>query len=729
MKAIYKRELKAYFQSFTGWLFCAATLFVISLYFTSYNLGGGYAYIAYALSAAAFIFIILIPILTMRILAEERRQKTDQLILTAPISVWKVVVGKYLAMLTVYMIPILIVCTYPIIMSFFGTVSLSESYAAIFGFVLYGCAGIALGLFISGITESQVISAVLSLIAMFLTYMMSGVSNLISAQGNILTKILNCADFGSRITSFYDGTISVTGVVYFVSVSGLLLFFATQTIQKRRYTVSTKKLKAGAYSSTMIVIITAAAVFVNLMANELPESLQTIDVTSNKLYSITEDTKNFLSTLDEDITIYVLASESNHDTNVEKTLKKYMENSSHIKMEYKDPSVYPGFASSYSDSTLSTGSLIIEGSKRSRAINYNDLYETEYDYYTYSSTTTGYDCEGQVTSALAYVTSNNNAKIYELTGHGETEVPESFMNTLAKANVESESLNLISAEGVPEDAQAVIVMAPQKDFTQEEADKLKEYLRKGGNMLLNLGWTEAEMNNLSSVLADYGLTVGRDVIVETSQSGYTQNPFYLLPTIESTEITSSLSGNYYIFMPYCITLGQDSTNETANITPLLTTSSYSYGKADIQNAQSYDKEEGDSDGPFNVGVMSEITVDTSAASEVKTTTDAEPTDNGAGDAEEGTTKTSKMIVYASDSVFTEQADNMVAGSNSQLFRNSLNSMITVDTSISIPVKDYDMNTLTVPALQNAIIGIVTTILVPLILLITGIVITVRRRKK
>lgn len=729
MKAIYKRELKAYFQSFTGWLFCAATLFVISLYFTSYNLGGGYAYIAYALSAAAFIFIILIPILTMRILAEERRQKTDQLILTAPIPVWKVVVGKYLAMLTVYMIPILIVCTYPIIMSFFGTVSLSESYAAIFGFVLYGCAGIALGLFISGITESQVISAVLSLIAMFLTYMMPGVSNLISAEGNILTKILNCADFGSRITSFYDGTISVTGVVYFVSVSGLLLFFATQTIQKRRYTVSTKKLKAGAYSSTMIVIITAAAVFVNLMANELPESLQTIDVTSNKLYSITEDTKNFLSTLDEDITIYVLASESNHDTNVEKTLKKYMENSSHIKMEYKDPSVYPGFASSYSDSTLSTGSLIIEGSKRSRAINYNDLYETEYDYYTYSSTTTGYDCEGQVTSALAYVTSDNNAKIYELTGHGETEVPESFMNTLAKANVESESLNLISAEGVPEDAQAVIVMAPQKDFTQEEADKLKEYLRKGGNMLLNLGWTEAEMNNLSSVLSDYGLTVGRDVIVETSQSGYTQNPFYLLPTIESTEITSSLSGNYYIFMPYCITLGQDSTDETANITPLLTTSSYSYGKADIQNAQSYDKEEGDSDGPFNVGVMSEITVDTSAASEVKTTTDAEPTDNGAGDAEEGTTKTSKMIVYASDSVFTEQADSMVAGSNSQLFRNSLNSMITVDTSISIPVKDYDMNTLTVPALQNAIIGIVTTILVPLILLITGIVITVRRRKK
>lgn len=729
MKAIYKRELKAYFQSFTGWLFCAATLFVISIYFTAYNIGQGYAYIAYPLSAAAFIFIIMIPILTMRILAEERKQKIDQLILTAPVPVWKVVLGKYLAMLTVYIVPILIVCTYPIIMSFFGTVSLSESYAAVLGFVLYGCTGIALGLFISGITESQVISAVLSLIAMFLTYMMSGVSSLISSEGNILTKILNCADFGSRITSFYDGTISVTGVVYFLSVSALLLFFTTQAIQKRRYTVSTKKLKAGAYSSTMIVIITVAAVFVNLMANELPESLQTIDVTSNQLYSITEDTKNFLSTLDEDITIYVLASESNHDTNVEKTLKKYMENSSHIKMEYKDPSVYPGFASNYSDTTLSSGSLIIEGSKRSKVINYSDLYETEYDYYSYSSTTTGYDCEGQVTSALSYVTSDNNAKIYELTGHGEATVPDSFVNTLSKANVETESLNLISADSVPEDAQAVIVMAPQKDFTQDEADKLKDYLNKGGNMLLSLGWTEAEMVNLGSVLKDYGLTIGREVIVETSQAGYIQNPFYLLPTIESTEITSSLSGNYYVFMPYCVTLGQDSENDTANITPLLTTSSYSYGKADIQNAASYDKEDGDTDGPFNVGVMSEITVDSSASSgenaDGTTTTASEPTET---DATTETT-TSKVIVYASDSIFTDEADSMVAGSNSQLFKNSLNSMITVDTSISIPVKDYDVNSITVPALQGAIIGIVTTAVLPLILLITGIIIAVRRRKK
>lgn len=721
MKAIYKRELKAYFQSFTGWLFCAATLFVISLYFTSYNLGGGYAYIAYALSAAAFIFIIMVPILTMRILAEERKQKIDQLILTAPVPVWKVVVGKYLAMLTVYLIPILIVCTYPIIMNFFGTVSFSESYTAILGFVLYGCAGIALGLFISGITESQVIAAVLSLIAMFLTYMMSGVSSLISSEGNILTKILNCADFGSRINSFYDGAISVTGVVYFVSVTALLLFFTTQAIQKRRYTVSTKKLKAGAYSSSMIVILTVAAVFVNLMANELPESIQSIDVTSNKLYSITEDTKNFLAGLDEDITIYVLASESNHDTNVEKTLKKYAEYSDHIKIEYKDPSVYPGFSSNYSDTTLSSGSLIVEGSKRSKAINYSDLYETEFDYSSYSSTTTGYDCEGQVTSALAYVTSDNNAKVYELTGHGETEVPDSFVSTLSKANVETESLNLISADGVPEDAQAVIVMAPQKDFTEDEANKLKTYLSKGGNMLLNIGWTEAEMTNLGSVLADYGLTIGREVIVETSQSGYTQNPFYLLPTIESTDITSSLSGNYYIFMPYCINIGQDSENDTANITPLLTTSSASYGKADIQNATSYDKEDGDVDGPFNVGVMSEITVN---SGDTSVTTASEPTES-----ESSQEKTSKVIVYASDSVFTQEADSMVAGSNSQLFKNSLNSMITADTNISIPVKDYNLNSLTVPALQKAVIGVITTVVLPLVLLIIGIVVAVRRRKK
>ena len=122
MLAIYKRELKSYFRSFIGLLFIAVTLFFLGLYFTVYNLLNGYPYFAYSVSSVIFLFMLSVPILTMRILAEEKRSKTDQLILTAPVSVGAVVMGKFLALVTIFLIPTLIACVYPLIMANFGSV-------------------------------------------------------------------------------------------------------------------------------------------------------------------------------------------------------------------------------------------------------------------------------------------------------------------------------------------------------------------------------------------------------------------------------------------------------------------------------------------------------------------------------------------------------------------------------------------------------------------------------
>ena len=152
MIAIYKRELQAYFHSFIGTLFIGATLFLLGIYFSAYNLFMGYSYIGYALSSIAFLFLVSIPVLTMRILAEERKQKTDQLILTSPVSVTGIVVGKFLALATIWAIPILVISIYPVILSLFGTVSFSENYLAILGFFLYGLACIAIGIFVSSLT-------------------------------------------------------------------------------------------------------------------------------------------------------------------------------------------------------------------------------------------------------------------------------------------------------------------------------------------------------------------------------------------------------------------------------------------------------------------------------------------------------------------------------------------------------------------------------------------------
>ena len=167
MRAIYKKELRTYLTSMTGYIFMAVLLAVASLYYAANCLIGGYPVFGVVLSSVYFVLLIIVPVLTMRSLAEEKRQKTDQLLLTAPVSIWKIVAGKYLAMLTVFLIPMLILCLYPLILLQFGSVSLPMAYSAVAGYTLFGSACLAVGMLVSALTESQVIAAVLTFGALF----------------------------------------------------------------------------------------------------------------------------------------------------------------------------------------------------------------------------------------------------------------------------------------------------------------------------------------------------------------------------------------------------------------------------------------------------------------------------------------------------------------------------------------------------------------------------------
>ena len=286
MLAIYKRELKSYFRSFIGFLFIAVTLFFLGLYFSVYNLMNGYPYFAYVVSSVTFLFMLTVPILTMRVLAEERKQKTDQLLLTSPVSVSGIVMGKYLALVTIYAIPIAVLATYPLIMSKFGTVAFGSAYTALLGFFLLGSANIAIGVFFSAITESQVIAAVLTFVFLFAFYMMNGISSFFSetamstcvtfgiliialslmiysmiknavisgavcvigevalviiyvVKSNVfeggIQKVLEVFNLSSHFENFTNSIFDVTGVLYFLSVIAICIFLTMQTILKRRW--------------------------------------------------------------------------------------------------------------------------------------------------------------------------------------------------------------------------------------------------------------------------------------------------------------------------------------------------------------------------------------------------------------------------------------------------------------------------------------------------------------
>ncbi len=400
MTAIYKRELRAFFTSVMGWLFVAVNFFVMSIHIVVYNFMMGYPTISYVLQYVVFLFNMTIPILTMRSLSDERRNKTDQLILTAPVSVGKIVLGKYLAMVTVIAVPIAYAGLVPLFLMQAGEFQTGVSYASLLGFFLYGCLMLAVGLFLSSLTESVVIAAVLSFGAMFLGYIMGGICNIISDFGTTgfakgVAGVLSCFDMVSRFDILSSGYFEIEAVVYYLTAIGLALFCTAQSIQKRRYSVSGKGIRLGAYSVTGILVMTGLTVAVNVLLNYVPERYTSFDVTSNDLYTLTEETKEFIQGLQSDVTIYVLAGETGKNEDLDKTLMRMAELSGHVSVEYVDPMVNPKFYYNYTDTEPTGNSLIVVCGDRSTVVDYNNIYTYEMNYNTYNYETTGYDGEGK----------------------------------------------------------------------------------------------------------------------------------------------------------------------------------------------------------------------------------------------------------------------------------------------------------------------------------------------
>lgn len=702
MRAIYKRELRACFHSFMGWLFLAVVLFLMGIYTTVYNLMNGLVYLSDTLGSCRIILIIAIPVLTMRIFAEERKNKTDQMILTAPVNIWEIVLGKYLALETVFAIPCIALSLYLPILGRYGSVPYGENYTALLGFFLYGSTAVAIGVFVSSLTENQMIAAVVSVVFVYIGCVMSGICRLISVSGNLLTKILGVYDLDAPFVDLLNGNLKIVAVVYYLSLVFLLLFYTTQSLQKRRYSVSVKRLKSGAYSIGLIVLTTAIVIVANLLIRLAPASYTEFDVTGEKLYSLTEESYRVMDGLQEDITIYVLAPESGMSLDVVETVNHYCDYSKHIRVEYVDLSANPAFAAQYTDASVSAGSLIVTGGKRSKYIDYSALYQTEFSYETYEYQTTGYDAEGQITSALHYVTMTEMPKVYLLEGHGERSLEESFLAVLSKLNIEYETLNLLTADGMPADANGLIVNAPTADLSADDAAKIRAYLQDGGDALFLYGYTTEALPNYKSLLTDYNVAIEDGIIVEQSMDHYYQNMLFLLPDVEQDEATASVYGSY-VFVPYATGIVMDAQAEEAGeIHYLLKTTADAFVRVNPEEVTGGEKTAGDIDGPFALGARA-----------TKQTTGGE----------------SEVIVYTSAEMFSEEADAIVAGNNRKLFENAVNRFGSVENSVSIPVKSYFAGILTVPALDVLILGVAMLLVIPIALLTAGLVIWLRRRKR
>ncbi len=232
MKAIYNRELDSYFHSGLAYIFGAFLLVFVGLAALVYNINGAVANFEYVLAAICLGFVIIIPLLTMRSITEERRQRTDQLLYSLPLNMYEIVCGKYLALLTVFAMPMVIVACYPLIFSRYGDVYLLSAYGSMFAFILLGAAWLAVGLFISSVTDKLAVSAGVTAVVILANYYASSLGDTI---GGFFAKVVSAISLFEHFYVFVNGIFDISAVIYFVSVIALFLFLTVMMMEKRRY--------------------------------------------------------------------------------------------------------------------------------------------------------------------------------------------------------------------------------------------------------------------------------------------------------------------------------------------------------------------------------------------------------------------------------------------------------------------------------------------------------------
>ncbi len=286
MGSVYKKELRSYFCNMQGAIFSGFLLLIAGIMTVLYNLKGLYPNFEYVLSDTGFIFLLIVPIVTMRVFAEEKHAKTDQLLYSLPLKVTDIVLGKYFAAVTVFLLPVGVMSLYPLILSLYGKVNFAAAYGALFGFILLGCALLAIGMFISTLTESQVIAAVISFGTLLLLYLMKALTSLIpntsgasfvafsvvavlfgllvwamtkdryaglftallaesalvflyfkfkDSFAGLFAKVMEKLSVFDRFSGFVNGIFDLTAVVYYLSVVAFCVFLCVQSVEKKRW--------------------------------------------------------------------------------------------------------------------------------------------------------------------------------------------------------------------------------------------------------------------------------------------------------------------------------------------------------------------------------------------------------------------------------------------------------------------------------------------------------------
>ena len=460
-------------------------------------------------------------------------------------------------------------------------------------------------------------------------------------------------------------------------------------------------LQNGMYASVLLAAVFAAVILLNLVVRALPSQYTEFDISTGKMFTLSDTTQEALAALDRDVTAYYLGQSGNEDANITRILDRYAGASSHFRWSRRDPALYPTLMQQYQELGASSDSVILTCGEKTEVVPYSELYEVDYsEYYTTGSYSYHFAAENALTTALANVTRETGYVLYQLTGHGETALGSDFTDTLQNSGVTVRDLNLMTTVSVPEDAAALVINAPSTDLAATDADALRTYLVQGGSVLVTTDLTCATPT-LDALLAEFGMTRQPGLLVEQDPDryAYRYGPTYLVPERKNNEITAGVRDGMMVFAPIAQGILTEEA-EDLTYTTMLSTTSGAYAMLDYATAQTVTRGSDDPEGPFAIAVA------------------AEQASTGA-----------KLVWMNCGNLLRSDMNNAVSGGNAQLLTGAVNWMNGAEGAVVIDAKSMSATYLSVPGGTAGLLGLLLVIVLPAACLIVGAAVLLVRRRR
>lgn len=464
-----------------------------------------------------------------------------------------------------------------------------------------------------------------------------------------------------------------------------------------------KKFKYGASRTLISVLLIAALVVVNLGVQRLNIKK---DLTHDKLYSISNESIDIIKNIKKDTKIIVFFESGKEDANFKQILDRYKSASNKINLEIIDPKTNPAAVQKYSKSGVEvlSNDIVVESGEKFKHLPYSDFFNVSVDESGHQNIDS-FAAEQQITNAIVYVNSDKEQIIYTLTGHEEKEIEGEFLKQLSAENYSVKGIDLLKADAKLTEGSILAVVSPRVDITKEESAKVKDFIKNGGRAVFLMDISKEILPNFQELLVSYGVKLQNSLVVEGSSEYVSNQAVDLLPKMGSHVIVNSLNARKMpVYMPVSQGIEEaKNKKDTITVEKLLTSSENSWGKVNL-NSDTISKEAGDINGPIDIALA--VT-----------------------DEDKASGKIGKIVVVGNASFIDDNVNSAVRGSNVDFAMNSFNWLQDKKDSITIRPKSLTSLTLNMNMLQRLTWSGVSVILIPLIVLIAGITVWLRRRHR